>query len=59
MYASFFIQFFIFFSFRHVLDVIAGIKAQSESIEDYKKNLADQIYENTKKVFFPSTTEMD
>ena len=31
----------------------------SESIEEYKLNLADQIYENTKTVFFPSTVGMD
>ena len=41
--------------FRYVLDAIAGIKAEPENIDEYKKNLADQIYNNTKSVFFPAS----
>ena len=44
-------------SFRHVLDVIAGIKSGEECTEEFKNALADQIYKNTKNVFFSSFTE--
>jgi len=40
---------------RYVLDAIAGIKAEPENIDEYKKDLADQIYNNTKSVFFPAS----
>ena len=44
-------------SFRHVLDVIAGIKSEEECTDEFKNALADQIYKNTNNVFFSSITE--
>jgi len=42
---------------RHVLDVIAGIKSGEGSTEEFRNDLADQIYHNTKNVFFSSIVE--
>ena len=54
-YCVFIIQFLFFF--RHVLDVIAGIKSGEGSTEEFRNDLADQIYHNTKNVFFSSIVE--